>query len=207
MVWKNWHTRIFAAVSLDIARELLQTRCVELQFDDWCFRTEITAYEGRRNIFRTSAGSVHSYWSYLCTYAEGLLCIWIVCKSWSCLLWDEKMWPSPKYVFPPSIYWILFISLHVFLLSETFSAVILSNYERIFSIYRQRILSLSDFCNSILWLVLLGSVVYNAYIEGLIKGGNSKKAIELYRRMKQERCEPTTDTYTMLINLYGKVSQ
>lgn len=46
--------------------------------------------------------------------------------------------------------------------------------------------------------------VYNAYIEGLIKGGNSKKALEIYERMKRERCEPTTETYTMLINLYGK---
>ena len=52
----------------------------------------------------------------------------------------------------------------------------------------------------------LGATVYNAYIEGLIKGQNSDKALEIFERMKRECCEPTTETYTMIINLYGKVS-
>ncbi|GJW60651.1 pentatricopeptide repeat-containing protein [Tanacetum coccineum] len=49
-----------------------------------------------------------------------------------------------------------------------------------------------------------GAVVYNAYIDGLVKGRNSQKAIEIYQRMKRNCCQPSTDTYTMLINLYGK---
>ena len=51
-----------------------------------------------------------------------------------------------------------------------------------------------------------GAVVYNAYINGLMKGGNSDKAEEIFKRMKKDACKPTTETYTMLINLYGKVS-
>jgi len=51
-----------------------------------------------------------------------------------------------------------------------------------------------------------GAVVYNAYINGLMKGGNSNKVEEIFQRMKRDACKPTTETYTMLINLYGKVS-
>lgn len=51
-----------------------------------------------------------------------------------------------------------------------------------------------------------GAVVYNAYINGLMKGGNPDKAEEIFQRMKREGCKPSTETYTMLINLYGKVS-
>lgn len=50
-----------------------------------------------------------------------------------------------------------------------------------------------------------GTVVYNAYINGLIRGRNTSKAVEIFQRMKSEQCQPSTDTYTMLINLYGKV--
>lgn len=51
-----------------------------------------------------------------------------------------------------------------------------------------------------------GAVVYDAYIDGLMKGGNPQKAEEIFQRMKKECCEPLVNTYTMLINLYGKVS-
>jgi pentatricopeptide repeat protein len=51
-----------------------------------------------------------------------------------------------------------------------------------------------------------GAIVYNAYIDGLMKGGNPQKAEEIFQRMKRDCCEPSVDTYTMLINLYGKVS-
>lgn len=47
--------------------------------------------------------------------------------------------------------------------------------------------------------------MYNAYIDGLIKGGNIEWALEIFQRMKKDRCKPSTDTYTMIINLYGKV--
>jgi pentatricopeptide repeat protein len=50
-----------------------------------------------------------------------------------------------------------------------------------------------------------GAVVYNAYIDGLMKGGNPQKAEAIFQRMKRDCCEPSVDTYTMLINLYGKV--
>lgn len=48
--------------------------------------------------------------------------------------------------------------------------------------------------------------MYNAYIDGLVKGGNNVKAVEIFHRMKRDGCQPSTDTYTMLINVYGKVS-
>lgn len=50
-----------------------------------------------------------------------------------------------------------------------------------------------------------GAVVYNAYMDGLLKGRNTVKAVEIFQRMKSDRCRPSTDTYTMMINLYGKV--
>ncbi|MQM15764.1 hypothetical protein Taro_048715, partial [Colocasia esculenta] len=51
------------------------------------------------------------------------------------------------------------------------------------------------------------AVVYNGYIYGLVKTGNIEKALNIFQRMKKNRCRPSTDTYTMLINLYGKASQ
>lgn len=51
-----------------------------------------------------------------------------------------------------------------------------------------------------------GVVVYNAYIDGLLKARKPQKALEIFQRMKNSRCKPSTDTYTMIINLYGKVS-
>lgn len=50
-----------------------------------------------------------------------------------------------------------------------------------------------------------GAIVYNAYIEGLSKGRDTEKAVEIFQRMKKDRCKPDTNTYTMMINLYGKV--
>ncbi|KAE9618488.1 hypothetical protein Lal_00047216 [Lupinus albus] len=49
-----------------------------------------------------------------------------------------------------------------------------------------------------------GAVVYNAYMNGLMKGGNHSKAEEIFQRMKRDKCVPSNETYTMLINLYGK---
>lgn len=48
--------------------------------------------------------------------------------------------------------------------------------------------------------------MFDAYINGLLKGGNPQKAVEIFQRMKRDQCQPSTETYTMLINLYGKVS-
>lgn len=48
--------------------------------------------------------------------------------------------------------------------------------------------------------------MYNAYIDGLMKGGKPEKALKIFDRMKREPCQPTTETYTMLINLFGKVT-
>ncbi|KAL0721065.1 hypothetical protein Bca4012_035664 [Brassica carinata] len=52
------------------------------------------------------------------------------------------------------------------------------------------------------------ATVYNAYIEGLMKRrGNTEEAIDVFQRMKRERCKPTTETYNLMINLYGKASK
>ena len=49
--------------------------------------------------------------------------------------------------------------------------------------------------------------MYDAYIDGLMKGGETEKAVEIFQRMKRDPCQPSTKTYTMLINLYGKVNE
>lgn len=49
--------------------------------------------------------------------------------------------------------------------------------------------------------------MYNAFIDGLMKGSNPEKAIEIFQRMKRDCCQPNTETYTMMINLYGKVDK
>lgn len=49
--------------------------------------------------------------------------------------------------------------------------------------------------------------MYNSHIDGLLKGGNPQKAVEIFQRMKRDCCQPSTETYTLMINLYGKVSQ
>ena len=46
------------------------------------------------------------------------------------------------------------------------------------------------------------AVVYNAYINRLMKGGNSDKAELHVKRMKKDAFKPTIETYTMLVNLY-----
>ncbi|CAA7021560.1 unnamed protein product [Microthlaspi erraticum] len=52
------------------------------------------------------------------------------------------------------------------------------------------------------------ATVYNAYIEALTKRkGNNEEAINVFQRMKRERCKPTTETYNLMINLYGKASK
>lgn len=38
-----------------------------------------------------------------------------------------------------------------------------------------------------------------------MKGRNTQKAVETFQKMKKDQCQPTTTTYTMMINLYGKV--
>lgn len=43
-------------------------------------------------------------------------------------------------------------------------------------------------------------------MNGLMKGRNFDKAEEVFQRMKRDGCKLSTETYTMLINLYGKVS-
>jgi pentatricopeptide repeat protein len=35
--------------------------------------------------------------------------------------------------------------------------------------------------------------------------GNTEEAIDVFQRMKRDRCKPTTETYNLMINLYGKV--
>ncbi|KAI8559617.1 hypothetical protein RHMOL_Rhmol04G0187400 [Rhododendron molle] len=42
-------------------------------------------------------------------------------------------------------------------------------------------------------------------MNGLLKITNSQKVVEIFERMKRDHSEPSTETYTMMINLYGKV--
>ena len=51
----------------------------------------------------------------------------------------------------------------------------------------------------------VGATVYNAYLDGLLKARCTEKAVEVYQRMKKERCRTNTETYTLMINVYGKV--
>lgn len=53
---------------------------------------------------------------------------------------------------------------------------------------------------------IAAATVYNAYLDGLLKARCSEKAVEVYQRMKKERCRTNTETYTLMINVYGKVS-
>jgi pentatricopeptide repeat protein len=52
-----------------------------------------------------------------------------------------------------------------------------------------------------------GATVYNAYLDGLLKARCTEKAVEVYQRMKRDRCRTNTETYTLMINVYGKVRQ
>lgn len=54
-------------------------------------------------------------------------------------------------------------------------------------------------------MLVAGVIVYNAYIDGLMKRKNFHKAEEVYQNMKKDRCQPSNETYTMIINLYGRV--
>lgn len=56
------------------------------------------------------------------------------------------------------------------------------------------------------YLTSSGTIVYNAYMDGLLKRRDSQQALAIFQRMKRENCEPTAETYTMVINLYGKVN-
>jgi len=49
------------------------------------------------------------------------------------------------------------------------------------------------------------ATVYNAYLDGLLKARCTEKAVEVYQRMKKERCRTNTETYMLMINVYGKV--
>ncbi|XP_062183495.1 pentatricopeptide repeat-containing protein At2g35130-like [Phragmites australis] len=49
------------------------------------------------------------------------------------------------------------------------------------------------------------AAAYNAYLDGLLKARCTEKAFEVYQRMKKERCRTNTETYTLMINVYGKV--
>uniref|UniRef100_M8BUQ1 inositol-phosphate phosphatase n=1 Tax=Aegilops tauschii TaxID=37682 RepID=M8BUQ1_AEGTA len=51
------------------------------------------------------------------------------------------------------------------------------------------------------------ATVYNAYLDGLLKARCAEKAVEVYQRMKRERCRTNTETYTLMINVYGKSKQ
>lgn len=56
-----------------------------------------------------------------------------------------------------------------------------------------------------IYVFISGTIVYNAYIEGLSKRRDSQQALAVFQRMKRENCELNAETYTMVINLFGKV--
>ncbi|CAN1128574.1 Pentatricopeptide repeat-containing protein At2g35130, partial [Linum perenne] len=37
-----------------------------------------------------------------------------------------------------------------------------------------------------------GAIMYSAYIDGLMKAGNSERAVESFQRMRRDSCQPST---------------
>jgi len=48
---------------------------------------------------------------------------------------------------------------------------------------------------------LAAATIYNACLDGILKARCFENAVELYQRMKKERCRTNTETYTLMINV------
>ena len=48
---------------------------------------------------------------------------------------------------------------------------------------------------------LAAATIYNACLDGVLKARCFENAVELYQRMKKERCRTNTETYTLMINV------
>lgn len=57
-----------------------------------------------------------------------------------------------------------------------------------------------------LWVGLSGLVTYNTYLEVLGKSGSWQQAEDVFRDMQKKGVLPTVNTFTLMINIYGKVS-
>lgn len=51
----------------------------------------------------------------------------------------------------------------------------------------------------------VGNPIPLSCLDGLLKARCTVKVVEVYQRMKKERCRTNTETYTLMINVYGKV--
>jgi pentatricopeptide repeat protein len=68
-----------------------------------------------------------------------------------------------------------------------------------------------DFCDERAGLLtdcflLLGLVTYHTYLEVLGKRGKYREAEQVFLTMERVGCLPITNTYTLMINIYGRVS-
>lgn len=54
--------------------------------------------------------------------------------------------------------------------------------------------------------MLPGLVTYNTYLEVLNKSGSWQLAEDVFREMQNRGVPPAVNTFTLMINIYGKVS-
>jgi myo-inositol-1(or 4)-monophosphatase len=47
---------------------------------------------------------------------------------------------------------------------------------------------------------LAAATIYKACLDGVLKARCFENAVEVYQRMKKERCRTNTETYTLMIN-------
>lgn len=55
-------------------------------------------------------------------------------------------------------------------------------------------------------MVVSGLVTYNTYLEVLGKSGSWQQAEDVFRDMQKKGILPAVNTFTLMINIYGKVS-
>lgn len=84
---------------MDFVQEFLPARYNLLQFTHRCLWAELLFWKGRIYLLRTSQSSMHPNRGYICPSYQGILHIWIIRESWSCLHGDAEIWSSTKYVF------------------------------------------------------------------------------------------------------------
>lgn len=56
------------------------------------------------------------------------------------------------------------------------------------------------------WMIFSGIATYNTYLEVLGKSGRLSQAEDTFRDMQKQGILPAVNTFTIMINIYGKVS-
>lgn len=136
---------------------------------------EASAEQGRVNLHGSSGSSVCANWRHLCSSPARLLQRWIAAPSRRRDLGDARARDSSKYA---------------------------AQFPYIAK--RKKLVGWHS-CITHVKNNLADATVYNAYLDGLLKARCTEKAVEVYQRMKRERCRANTETFTLMINVYGKV--